>query len=329
MQEGLVVAGDVGATKTALALYGAESRPLRQAVWKNSELNSLDEALAAFLAGQETGPLRACFGVAGPVRGNRAAMTNLNWQIDGDALARQFGLRQALLVNDLVAAAAGAALLPADKLRPLNAGQPDPSGCVAVLAVGTGLGEAFLAPGQKRPFPTEGGHASFAPRTEEQIDLLRFLLKQQPHVSVEQVCSGMALPDLHAFMLTRCPEPDWMTRQRQEADAAGLPPLIVSSACAALSGSGPACEPAVRALRLLTDILAAEAANLALKTLATGGVYIGGGMTPRLLPFFEPERFMAIFCRGVYQDMLAGIPVHLILEPDTALIGARQLALES
>ncbi|MCI5167446.1 MAG: hypothetical protein D3903_15465, partial [Candidatus Electrothrix sp. GM3_4] len=302
--------------------------------------------------GQEQRPARACFGAAGPVHKNRVRMTNLDWDLDGPALATQFGMDEVLLVNDLVATTAGAVLLPENSLVILNQGRPEVGGNIGVLAVGTGLGQSFAVPmmiGNNRfqPFPTEGGHVSFAPRNQEQIELLQFMLtrseqqpspshqspQQFPHVSVEQVCSGMALPDLYAFMLTRCPESEWMRNKRLAAEPDTLSPLIVAAADAALTDATLAgalpCEPAVQAVQLLLDILAAEAANFTLKVLATGGIYLGGGMLPRVLAHIDQRRFMEIFCRGVYQDMLADIPVHIITDPKTALLGARQLAMKA
>jgi glucokinase len=330
MTESFILAGDIGATKTDLALYVSTGYPLLEKTFCNKDFSGLSEIISVFLADQTNTPDRACFGVAGPVRENRVRMTNLNWSIDGTELARTFGLKQAVLVNDLVATAAGAVVLPPDSLVPLNIGRQDPTGGIGVLAVGTGLGQSFAVPvnDRLRPFPTEGGHASFAPRNQEQIDLLQFMLARRKHVSVEQVCSGMAVPDLYAFMLTRCAEPEWMEQKRLRAESSELTALIVRKADAALAGEIN-CEPALQAIQLFIDILVAEAANLALKVLATGGIYLGGGMVPRLLPFLKRERFMAIFSRGVYHRMLADIPVHLIMEPKTALLGARQLALEA
>ena len=346
----VLLAGDIGATKTVLALYGT-SNLLTEKTFRNKEFSGLADVISSFLAGREERPVRACFGVAGPVCENRVRMTNLAWDLDGSALAAQFGMDEVLLVNDLVATTAGAMLLPEDSLITLNQGRPEAGGSIGVLAVGTGLGQSFAVPlrdelGSNRfqPFPTEGGHVSFAPRNQEQIELLQFMLsrseqqqpplgfpQQSPHVSVEQVCSGMALPDLYAFQLTRCPEPKWMEEKRLAVavDPDALTPLIVASANAAAPdvNEGLPCEPAVEAVRLLLDILAAEAANFTLKVLATGGVYLGGGMLPRLLAHIDQARFMEIFCRGVYQDMLADIPVHIITDPKTALIGARQLAM--
>ncbi|MCI5143962.1 MAG: glucokinase, partial [Candidatus Electrothrix sp. AR3] len=228
----------------------------------------------------------------------------------------------------------GVMALPAEQLIVLNPGQATASGSIGVLAAGTGLGQAFALPLNNRmqPFPTEGGHAAFGPRSQEEIALLQFMMARQgerrgeAHVSVEQVCSGMAIPDLYAFMLSRYPEPEWMAKKRLQVAAGEETPLLVAAANDALAG-GPACEPAVYTMQLFADILAAEAANLALKMLTTGGIYLGGGMVLRLLSFFTPERFMQIFCHGVYRELLAGIPVSIMIEPQTALIGAWQLAL--
>ena len=321
-----ILAGDIGGTKTTLAQYGPGNEILREKTYKNNKFSSLQAVISTFLAGQDSPPARACFGVAGPVRDNRVRMTNLDWTIDGRELADHFAIGQVLLVNDLVATTAGAVLLPAGSLVTINTGRPDPAGTIGVLAPGTGLGESFGVPVNNRlqPFPSEGGHSSFAPRNQEQMELLRFMLKKRPHVSVEQVCSGMAIPDLYAYVITCCPEPEWMRRLLAESE--DHTPLIVNAATETLAG-GPACEPAVRTLQLFVDILAAESANLALKVLATGGIYLGGGMPPRILSFFDQKDFMSIFCRGVYREMLADIPVHIIRDPKTALIGAREIAM--
>ncbi|MCI5212440.1 MAG: glucokinase [Candidatus Electrothrix sp. ATG2] len=312
---------------------------LIEKTFRNNEFSDFSKIIATFLAGQIQRASHACFGVAGPVRANRVQMTNLDWLLDGPALAATFGMDEVLLVNDLVATTAGALVLPEENLITLHTGRADKTGSIGVLALGTGLGQSFAVPGdnqsgnQLQPFPTEGGHSSFAPRNQEQIELLQFMLarsgqlpsRQSPHVSVEQVCSGMALPDLYAFQLSRCQEPERMREKRLAAEPHALTPLIVEAANTALDGGLP-CEPAVRTIRLLFDILAAEAANLALKVLATGGIFLGGGMLPRLLPHIDQKRFIHIFSRGVYKELLEDIPVHIITEPKTALIGARQLA---
>ncbi len=321
-----VLAGDIGGTKTTLALYGQTGEVLLEATFRNNRFDSLQAVISSFLTGLDHPPARACFGIAGPVKDNRVRMTNLEWTIDGIELADHFSFEHLLLVNDLVATTAGAVLLPADSLVTINNGRPDPKGAIGVLAPGTGLGQSFAVKVNNRlqPFPSEGGHCSFAPRNQEQIQLLEFMLEKRPHVSVEQVCSGMVIPDLYAFIRKESPEPEWLARHRKESE--DQTPIIVQAANEALAG-GPACEPAIRTVQLFVDILAAEAANLALKVLATGGIYLGGGMPPRVLSFFDQERFMRIFCRGVYREMLADIPVHIIRDPKTALIGARELAI--
>ena len=325
MNDRPILAGDIGGTKTVLALYEPAGTVLTQTTYKNSRFSSMQAVLQNFLARQNPAPSRACLGVAGPVHNNRVQMTNLDWLLDGRELAEHFGMERMLLVNDLVATTAGALQLPPESLVTINSGQPDPQGIIGVLAPGTGLGQSFVLPGNtcRLPFPSEGGHASFAPRNEEQIALLRFLLKTRPHVSVEQVCSGMAIPDLYAFAVLNTPEPIWIRQQLAATD--DQTPVIVQAANTALKG-GKSCGPAVHAIRLFVDILAAEAANLALKVLATGGIYLGGGMPPRLLNFFDQDRFLEIFCRGVYTEMLTAMPIHIIRDSKTALIGAHELA---
>jgi glucokinase len=323
---GPLLAGDIGATKTILALYEAwPGEPLRQQIFRNADWPDFEQLLDRFLGAVDRMPIVACFGVAGPVTGNAVRMTNLTWTIEGESLQRQFGIGRACLINDLVATAMGALhLQPADCIL-LNPGEGQDGAVMAVLAPGSGLGEAFLLPQEDgyRPYPSEGGHASFAPRTPEQIDLLAFMLKHHDHVSVEQVCSGLALPDLFAFMATRLTTPDWLAAQL--AQAADRTPLIVGAALEAVRG-GPPCDIAVRTVELFIDILADEAANLALKTLALGGIFIGGGLASRLLPFFAQKRFLALFARGTYREMLGRIPVRIIRNPQTALLGAAAYA---
>ena len=326
MKTQTVLAGDIGGTKTSLALYGEATTPLKEQTYQNHAFSNLHNIIDTFLSGQDAQPEHACFGVAGPVHENRVQMTNLDWILDGKKLADHFSMQQVVLVNDLVATTAGAVTLPDDSLITINKGSRDPRGTIAVLAPGTGLGQSFAVHRDKKlhPFPSEGGHCSFAPRNREQIKLLEFMMTRHAHVSVERVCSGLGLPDLYAFAKTYFPEPEWMAQQLAASD--DQTPIIVQAANQARSG-GSGCEPAVHALQLFVDILAAESANLALKMLALGGIYLGGGIPPRILSFFDPEQFMAIFCRGVYREMLADIPIHIIKNPQAALLGARQIAL--
>lgn len=320
----LLLAGDIGATKTTLALFdaaGFPAPPVRQQTFRNGLFAHFDDLLLEFLDQQAPAPTSACFGVAGPVNANAVKMTNLNWSIAGVALKARHGFDRVQLHNDLVATALGAIQLPATDLQPLNPGIQESGGVMAVLAPGTGLGEAFLVHhhGGYAPYPSEGGHASFAPRNQEQIDLLTFMLQRHAHVPVERVCSGLAIPELLAFMATRCQAPEWLLAELAATD--DQTPVIVRAGLEALHGKR-SCDIAVRTLALMVDILADEAANLALKTLALGGMFLGGGLAPRLQPFLTPERFMPVFARGTYRDWLARLPIRIICNPHTALLGA-------
>jgi len=320
----LLLAGDIGGTKTTLALYASTTwpaPPIREQTFANSEATGLAELITGFLQKVDESPTLGCFGIAGPIRDNRVQMTNLDWLIDARELEQKCGLDQIFLINDLVATAMGAVLLPDEELNTINIGHPRPEGTIAVLAPGTGLGEAFILRQHKQFFPvaSEGGHASFAPRNRKQLELLDFLLQKEQHISVEKVCSGLGLPNIYAFLATRMKQPESL--QQKLAESTDQTPILVNTALQALS-AGDKHHICVHTLQLFIDILAAEAANLALKVLATGGIYIGGGIPPRILHFFQSEQFMAVFARGVYRKMLGDIPVHIILNPKTALLGA-------
>ncbi len=324
MNDTLLLAGDIGGTKTSLALYSRDrwpGPPLHRETFANRGVAGIESLVDRFLATTGSRPVAACLGVAGPVLGDRVQLTNLDWLIDGPALAARFGLGRVVLVNDLVATAMGTLLLDDSALLTINRGRPKPGATGCILAPGTGLGEAWVARDHDRPLPraSEGGHAAFAPRGALQIELLRFMRRHHEHVSVEQVCSGRALPDLFAFFREQLAPPAWLEEELRTAD--DPTPVLVAAAVAAVRG-GRECGVAVETVRLFLDILAGEAANLALKTLALAGVHIGGGMVPRVLPLLDADRFMAIFRQGVYHEMLSAIPVHLILDPDVALPGA-------
>lgn len=325
-----LLAGDIGGTKTTLALYDFRQGPLvplAETTVQNESATGLADIIDTFLGEQHLRPECACFGVAGPVIGNRVRMTNLDWILDGQVLRQRFRMRSVTLINDLVATAMGAVQLPPESLFTLNDGQPDSEGAIAVIAPGTGLGQAFLVRerGRLLPFPSEGGHCSFAPVDDQQIRLLQFMLKRRKHVSTERVCSGIGIPNLYDFLRSELHTP-------HEPDT-GLPTsgdhtaAIVQAALAARNKTGSGESTAVQAVELFTVLLASEAANLVLKVLATGGLFIGGGLSLRLLPYLKGETFMQHFCKGVYRDMLADIPVHVILEPKSALIGAAAYAL--
>jgi glucokinase len=320
---GYLLAGDIGGTKTSLALYDQGSGPLfpeAEITVKNDTVTGLEEIISSFLKENTVRPSSACFGVAGPVIGNRVRMTNLRWTLDGEMLRQRFKMRSVTLINDLVATAMGAVHLPAQRLHTLNHGQTDSDGAIAVIAPGTGLGQAFLVRhrGRLLPFPSEGGHCSFAPVNDLQARLLAFMSGRVDHVSAEQVCSGIGIPRLYDFFLSEHPGhlPAGGTAEGEERTRA-----IVEAALAA--GDRLAAET----LALFVAILASESANLVLKILATGGLFIGGGLPPRILPYLTTETFMGGFCRGIHREMLGRVPVHVVLEPKTALIGAAAYAL--
>lgn len=324
----LLLAGDIGGTKTTLALFTPEAgprRPLAQATFPSREHGSLENIVAQFLTGTNVRVTEASFGVAGPVVQGRAQVTNLPWQADEHALSRALDGAPVRLLNDLDAIAHAVPFLEPSDLETLNEGQPEQHGPLVVIAPGTGLGEAFLVWDGKRyqPFPSEGGHADFAPTTPTQVELLSYLLTRFDHVSYERVCSGKGLPNLYAFLRDsgRFAEPDWL--REQLASARDPTPIIVR---AALEN---AAHISSAALRLFVSILGGEAGNLALRVLATGGVYLGGGIPPRILSQLKEPFFMRSFTRkGRFAHLLARVPLHVILNPQVALLGAACHGLE-
>jgi glucokinase len=321
----VLLAGDIGGTKTTLGLYHSQlplDTPLKQHTFHNYKYKNLEDIISKFLTDFSPQPLTACLGIAGPVLGAQVQLTNLKWMIDANILQEQFGFIRVDLINDLVVTAIGAMLLTRNDLLSLNAGSPNPQGTVAVIAPGTGLGEAFLMLKNKTwlPGPSEGGHCSFAPTNDLQMQLWQFLHKSTAHISVEQVCSGRAIPTLYNFLRTMTTEPDWMRLQLETNE--DKTPIIIQAALNSRQKIAGPCKIAEQTLQLFIDILASETSNLTLKTLATGGVYIGGGLPPRILPFLTQQNFMNNFCRGVYKEMLSRIPVHIILNTNTALLGA-------
>ncbi len=320
----LLLAGDIGGTKTALALISAKagpSAPVAQATFPSGDYPSLEAVVHAFLNQNRAMVTRAIFGVPGPVVGGRAQATNLPWVVDERHLKKTLHLSSILLINDLAATATAVPYLRPGDVRTLNAGLREAGGAIAVIAPGTGLGEAFLTwdGARYRAHPSEGGHADFAPGDDRQAGLLAYLRAKGGHVSYERVCSGRGLPHIYAYLRQSGAgeEPPWLTARLAEArDPA---PVIIEAALSA----DPACPLAAATLEIFVSILGAEAGNLALKVLATGGVYVGGGIPPRILPALGDGRFMQAFCRkGRLSDLLYKIPVHVILHSSAALVGA-------
>ena len=317
----MILAGDVGGTKTVLALCDESGRVGREEIFLCEEYPSLEAILDVFLRGREVQALAgACFGVAGPVVHQVAKITNLPWTIDARRLSAKLGGIPVTLLNDLQSTALGTLVLPADAFAVLQAGTADGThDPIAVIAPGTGLGEALLVWDGDRyiALPSEGGHADFAPTTDEEIELLRFLRgRYGGHVSYERVLSGDGIGDLYDFVriASGTREPPWLAAQI----ATGDKNAIVSKA--ALDKADDAC---VRALDLFAQVLGAEAGNLALRGMSTGGVVIGGGIPPKLLPALQTGALIARFNdKGRFGAWTKTLAVRVTLEPRAALLGA-------
>jgi glucokinase len=321
----VILAGDTGGTKTVLALYAHDAaglHPQREAVFPCADYPSLEAIVDAFLGGDHPAITAACFGVAGPVSadGRTAQITNLPWHISAAILSARIGGAPAALLNDLQATALGTLVLPDDRFAVLQAAAaPAPHATIAVIAPGTGLGEALLVSdgASYRALPSEGGHADFAPGTDEEIDLLRYLRERHGgHVSYERVLSGAGLGELYTFARGRSgvTEPAWLTAELGSGDRNAVVAHV------GLAGTDPVCA---HALALFAEILGAEAGNLALRGLAGGGVVIGGGIPPKLLPALQTGALIARFnAKGRFAPWTRTLGVRVALEPRAALYGA-------
>jgi glucokinase len=326
----MLLAGDIGGTKTSLAVFsrGAGLRnPLAEATFPSADYPSLEALVSEFLAQIDLKVERANFGVAGPVVTGRATVTNLPWVMDETQLEKALDIPSIRLLNDLDAIAHAIPRLEPSDLHTLHEGQPAFGGAIAVIAPGTGLGEAFLTwdGSRYRSHASEGGHTDFAPTNPLEVELLRYLLERFEHVSYERICSGMGLPNIYAYLKDSglAEEPDWLAEQL--AGASDPTPVIVRAAL----DNERTCELCTVTLNTFVSILGAEAGNLTLKILATGGVYLGGGIPPRILPILEQRLFLEAFRRkGRFSDLMAQIPIHVILNPKAALLGAASHGLE-
>jgi glucokinase len=320
----MLLAGDIGGTKTNLAIFSTERGlrdPLLEATFPSSHYPSLEAVVQEFLGQTRLKVDRASFGVAGPVINGQATITNLPWKMDEAELKRAFNLSAVRLINDLESIANAVPILEPADLHTIHQGTAVQHGAIAVIAPGTGLGEAFLTwdGNDYEAHPTEGGHTDFAPTDALQMGLLQFMLKRFDHVSYERVCSGMGLPNLYDYLKQSgyAPEPDWLAKAL--VDAGDRTPIIVN---AALEGK-PGSELCVATLKMFVSILGAEAGNMALKVLSTGGVYLGGGIPPRILSVLASSTFTEAFRdKGRFAPVLTRMPVYVILNPKSALLGA-------
>jgi len=331
---GGLLAGDIGATNIRLSYFGEEAGRLVQgwsSQYRVADVPGIREALERFLLeAMEAGEFRpvaaAAFGCAGTIRDGRLVSSQLPWGVDAATIAGALGLGSVQLVNDLVANALGIPELEPKDFAVLNDGVEEPDGNAVLISPGTGLGESILVRDGSgfRPIPSEGGNASFAPRNAEEIELLEWLMGEFGHVSCERILSGPGLVNLYRFERSRArePEPRWL--KDRIAELGDVAPAVTE---AALSEGDPVCQ---RTLERYASILGGEAGNLALKGLATGGVFLGGGISPKILPKLRDGSFFAAFCdKGRLGPVLSRMPVKVVLDDRCALLGAARAASSS
>lgn len=321
-----VLSADIGGTKSIFAIFDGDGTHLelqRETKFATAEVPSLEAMIEEFLGDDVSSIQAATFGVAGPVRGDLIKMVNIPWDIDYNRLDNHFPHIRIGLINDLVAMAYGISTLAEDQLDVISPGKPDPQGNGALIAAGTGLGEALLIwnGSQWIPSPSEGGHTSYSPVTELEIKLLRHMNGRFGHTSFERLVSGPGLHHIYRFLRDtgRAEEPDWLEDKISESED---PSAVISEL--AMSSRSSLCD---QALDLFAHIYGVAAGNLALTSLATGGVYLGGGIAPKILSRLKEGPFLEGFChKGRLSGLLTDIPVKVILEPKTPLLGAARHA---
>jgi glucokinase len=323
----MILAGDIGGTKVHLALYSfADGRlkAVRERRFPAQEFASLDAVVNAFLAESNTGEIdAACFGCPGPVRDGRLKLTNLPWTLDARELARSLAIEHVFLINDLEANGYGISELAPESVFTLHVGDAAAVGHRGLIAAGTGLGEALLIwDGERhRPIASEGGHCDFAARTDREIALLEVLRRKlKGRVSWERVVSGLGIQNIYVFLrdVEKIEEPAWLREQMAAED-----PNAVIGRCAE-DGSSELCR---ETMQMFAAAYGAEAGNLALKVLATGGIYLGGGIAPKILKTLAGGGFMQAFLdKGRLSPLLESIPVRVILDESCALLGAAAYA---
>jgi glucokinase len=326
----MLLTGDIGGTKTNLAIYTAEDgprKPVIQQTYPSGEYESLEIIVREFVEKTGLHPSHGTFGVSGPVVDGRAQVTNLPWLVEERKLRDALDFKAVRLLNDLEAISNAIPVLEGDDLHRINDAAPIQGGSKGVVAPGTGLGEGFLVwDGRRyRSCSSEGGHATFAPVGARQIELAAFLTKRYGHVSNERVCSGLGIPNLYEFLKEtgHAPEPDWLAEEL--AEASDPTPVIVGAAVR----QEPECELCRETLRLFVSILGGESGNLALKVMATGGIYLGGGIPPRVIDALEAGEFTAAFtAKGRLRPVLEKVPVYVIMNPKSALLGSACYGLE-
>ena len=324
----MLLAGDIGGTKTVLALISEDKgarQPVHEARYPSDDYASLEVIVAEFLDVTKATVTRASFGVAGPVVDGRAQITNLPWMIDTAVIRDQFHIPYVRLLNDLEAIATAVPHLESSDLITLNEGMRKPKGAIGIVAPGTGLGQAFLVWNGRSydACPSEGGHTAFGPTNAEQMALLNHMQQHYRHVSYERICSGVGIPNIYAYFRDngRFHEPQWLRREIESAE--DPTPVIVN---AALEQQTDICTAT---LDLFMEVLGSQAGNMALTVLATGGIYIGGGIPPRILPQLKASKFLPAFQnKGRFSHMMAQVPIYVITNAQAGLYGAIYAGME-
>lgn len=322
----MILAGDVGGTKCNLALFAKNNGRLEAALERRFESKNyaqFDQIVTEFVrqaASQCSADniLAAGFGVAGPVADNRVKATNLPWTVDGDALAHKIGVKRVTVLNDLVAAAHSLDYLPPEDLFVVNKGKAAPGGAKALIAAGTGLGNAIMFwDGQKYlAAPSEAGHSDFSPHDDQQIELLRFILRKGAPPSTESILSGRGFRTIHEFLNPAVRHPSFDDAQADPA------PEITRQ------GLDKSCPVCVATLDLWTKIYGSETGNYAIRVMATGGVYVAGGIAVKVLPKIKEGHFWRAFCdKSKLEGLLERIPVSIVLNERAPLVGAAYMAL--
>jgi glucokinase len=326
-ESSLVLAGDIGGTKTNLGLF---RRGIKRPVLKVAETYpsrrapSLENIVKSFLEKHQVRVSKACFGIAGPVIGGRVKTTNLPWDVSEARMKRQLQLSHVCLINDLTATALAVPLLNRKELFPLNKAKARKGQNLAIMAPGTGLGTGFLIQwdGKYIPISSEGGHVDFAPNRKAEVELWQYLREKYGHVSIERVISGPGLVNIYFWLKDsgRYREPVWLARKFKEME----PAAAISEV--GLADGHPLC---VEALNVFVSVLGAAAGNLALTAMTTGGVYLGGGIPPKILPKLQEPLFIQAYKnKGRFAKVLEKIPVRVILNDKAALLGAAQCAFD-
>lgn len=315
----MILAGDIGGTNTRLALFEKGKRVGDEEKFPSQKYGSLEEIIAKFLKGKKVE--RACFGIAGPVRNGKSKVTNVAWVIDAAKISQSQGIANVFLLNDLEANAYGLKVLKKEELFLLHEGVQQ-TGNQGLIAAGTGLGEAGLFWNGKEhiPFACEGGHTDFAPRNADEIDLFLYLQKKFGHVSYERVVSGPGLINIFQFLVSTGRE-KW-TKETKEAMEKSDPARVISD-----WGSRAKDSACVHALDWFISLYGAEAGNMALKFMSLGGFYIGGGIAPHLVEKLKSGGFQSSFIdKGRFQELLASIPIWVVMNDNAALLGAALFA---